>query len=61
MIPNAISAFVGCFAALLVMGEIQAGSKLIKYLAAFACGLAVTVLLSWLCAWVVSLFGHVAR
>lgn len=59
MIQPAIAAFVGCFSALLVLAEIQAGNKLLRYLAAFVVGILVTLGLAWLLGLIVAAFARV--
>lgn len=59
MIPTALAAFIGCFSVFLVMAEIVATNKVIRYLAAFIVGIVVTVVLSWLLGWVIGVFHHI--
>lgn len=59
MIPNAVAAFVGAFAALFVLAEVQMPSKWLRYLIAFVAGLLATVLLAMLVGWIVNTFQRV--
>jgi hypothetical protein len=59
MISEAIAAFVGAFSALAVLAEITASNKIIRYLAAFVCGILVTVLLAWFLGWVAGVFAQI--
>ena len=56
---SVVSAFAGCFAALLVLAEVQAQSKVVRYLAAFVVGILVAVLLGLLVQWIASTFARV--
>ncbi len=47
-----VQAFVGAFAAIAVLAEIQASNKVIRYLAAFVVGLLAAVLLGLLVGWI---------
>lgn len=59
MIAQSIAAFVGCFAALLVLAEVQVSNRILKYLAAFVVGVVVDVVLSGFLSWVVAQFARV--
>jgi hypothetical protein len=58
MIPAAIAAFIGCFAAMVVLAEITAANKLIRYLAALVVGVLATVALAWAVQWIAAAFSH---
>ena len=58
MIETTVAAFVGAFAVMLALTEIQLGNKWVKYLVAFVVGLPVAVLLSYFVHWIASLFAH---
>lgn len=60
MVTTAVAAFVGCFSALLVLAELSAANKWVKYFAALVVGIIATILLGMLVQWVAHLFGHVA-
>ena len=53
-----VAAFVGAFAAVLALTEVQLGNKWLKYALAFIVGLPVAVLLSYFVHWIASLFAH---
>jgi uncharacterized membrane protein YGL010W len=59
MISNALAGFVGAFAALLVLAEISAANKIVRYFAALVVGVVVTFLLAWLVQWVGHIFARV--
>jgi F0F1-type ATP synthase assembly protein I len=58
MIAVAVAAFVGAFAALVALAEIQAASKPVRYFAAFVVGLVAAVLLGLLVGWIAGLMGQ---
>lgn len=53
-----VLAFIGAFAAVMCIAEIQAGSKVLKYLAAFVVGLVASVVLWAVFTWVAGHFPH---
>jgi len=59
MFSAALSAFVGCFAAMIALAEVQIANKLLKYLVALVCGVIITFLLALVLAWVARIFGQV--
>ena len=56
MVQYAVASFVGCFTALLVMAEVQATNKVIKYAVALVAGIIAAVLLALLVAKIIGLF-----
>ena len=59
MIPTTLAAFVGCFAALLVMAEISIANRLVKYFVALVVGVIATFVLDWVVEWVAHVFARV--
>lgn len=60
MFANALAAFVGCFAALVVMAECAPiASKLVRYLCALVLGVLVTFGLAWVMGFVAHIFARV--
>jgi hypothetical protein len=57
---NALAAFVGAFAALVALAEIQSTNKAIRYLGAFVVGAILAVVLGWLLRWVAHVLGAAA-
>lgn len=47
MIQAGMAAFAGCFAALVVLAEIQMQSKLARYIVCFVVGILVTLAALW--------------
>jgi hypothetical protein len=58
MFQASIAAFVGCFAALVALAEIQIKSRPVKYLVALLAGAFFTVLLTLVLDWMLKLLGH---
>jgi hypothetical protein len=56
VIQSAVAAFVGAFAALVALAEIQSANKLLRYVGAFLVGVLLTVVLSWLLSWASGVF-----
>ena len=57
MIPTAIAAFIGAFAAIVLLKEFEPiRNKALKYLFAFVVGIPVVVLLAWFMRFVLRLF-----
>ena len=59
MIPTALAAFIGCFAAFLVMSEVSIANRLIKYFVALVVGVIATFVLGWVVEWVAHIFARV--
>ena len=59
MIQSAVAAFVGAFAALFVLAEVQMPSKWLRYLVAFVAGILAAVLLAMLVGWVAHTFPRI--
>jgi hypothetical protein len=55
----ALSAFVGCFAALIALAEVTIANKLVKYLVALLLGVLVTFALAWALEAVAHVFARV--
>lgn len=60
MIATALASFIGAFAALLVLAEIHADNKLVRYFAALIVGVVVTVVLALVVRWAAGIFGLAA-
>lgn len=60
MIANAVAGFLGAFAALVVIAEVQMQNKLIKYLVALLAGALLTVILAAVLAWMLAMLGRAA-
>jgi small neutral amino acid transporter SnatA (MarC family) len=54
---DAIAAFIGCLAALIVMAEVVVTSKWLKYVVALLVGLVLTWILQWLVHWLARIVG----
>lgn len=59
MITTAIACFVGAFAAMLALAEIQHSNRFVRYLLAFIVGVLVTALLTWFLQFLLTFFHRV--
>lgn len=60
VIPTAIAAFVGAFAAQVALAELAARNRVVRYLGAFLVGALLTVGLAWLLEWLSRVFASIA-
>lgn len=61
MLVAALAAFIGCFAALVVLAELASiASKIVRYLAALILGLLLTYGLGLLASWVAHVFAKLS-
>lgn len=61
MLDVAIPAFVGAFAAIVAIAEVQISSKPIKYLVALLAGALLAVLLALVLSWMIGMLGRAGR
>lgn len=59
MINSVLTSFVGAFAALLILAEIQHPNRWLRYLIAFVVGILLAVLLGWLLQHVLAFFHQI--
>lgn len=56
MIPFAVGAFLGSFAAMVAFAEVQNASKIVRYLIILVLGLLIAVVAALLAGWVLAQF-----
>ena len=59
MFGSALSAFVGCFAAMVALAEVTIANKLVRYLVALLFGVLVTFVLAWALGYVAHIFAGI--
>ncbi len=59
MFASAVAAFVGCFAAMVALAEVQLPNKWLRYLAALVIGVLITFGLAWVLERVAEVFARV--
>jgi len=58
MFQNVVAAFVGCFAAMVVLAEVAISNKWLKYLVALFFGALLAIILGLVLNWMVGLISH---